>query len=468
MLENRSFDNLLGWIYGPDNPPKQVIGNNPELPFIGLTKKSYWNPSNPSYFQDPPGPPEQVFVKNHTRGDSPFTVPDPDPEEDFDDMIFQMFGTATPTEGQLASMLGFVVNYQKANASDPRHANTIMQTYSPEQVSMLSGLATNYAVSDLWFASAPCQTWPNRAFVHTGTSNGRVNNWPYDPFDFDVPTIFNILETCKFSWGVYTDTILTPSLTRLQLPQLWDPLLDFHFHGIGDFISHAKHGTLPRYSFLEPSFLFDANDEHPPHDVCMGERLLETIWNAVVNGKSWDKTLLIITFDEHGGCADHWPTPWGAATPDQNSNPGEEGFCFNRFGVRVPAVLVSPWIQAGTLFRSTTSVPFDHTSILATLRDWLPIPSGQMLGSSRIAAAPSLGDVLNAPSVRTDKPEISPQCTPSVATPPLTTPLNDLQRSMIVATLRKRLGRGLAQAEVDTLLATVTTLKDAATFFTKS
>ena len=123
------------------------------------------------------------------------------------------------------------------------------------------------------------------------------------------------------------------------------------------------------------------DDEHPPHDVCRGEKFLESIYSAVVNGKNWEQTLLVITFDEHGGCPDHMPPPWGAVAPDPQSDPGEAGFRFDRFGVRVPAILVSPWVHAGTVFRSTTIVPYDHTSILATLRDWLSIPQELMLPS---------------------------------------------------------------------------------------
>src|SRR5262245_54659959 len=227
MLENRSFDNLLGWLYGPNNQPGYLIGNPPDPRFIGLTENSYWNPSNRGFFTKHE-PPHKIFATRGTAGRSPFTVPTPDPEEFFDNMTFQLFGAAKqPPDGTPAGMQGFVVDYQ--SVTDTKNANTIMETYSPEQVSMLSGLAKSFGVCDQWFASAPCQTWPNRAFVHTGTSNGHVNNWPYDPFDFDVKTIYNVLEELKISWRVYNDSVIE-SLTRLQLPRLWDVLLEDHFH----------------------------------------------------------------------------------------------------------------------------------------------------------------------------------------------------------------------------------------------
>ena len=310
MMENRSFDNLLGWLYGPGNPPSQVIGQQSGEPaFFGLEPGSFWNPSNASFFQGAPA--EKIFATRGTTGSSPYTVPDPDPLENFDDISFQIFGTSTPQPEQAASMLGFLVNYEKTAAANPF---PLMETYSPEQLPVISALARNYAVCDAWFASAPCQTWPNRAFFHTGTANGRVNNAPNNPYDFDIPTIFNVLDASKKSWAVYNPGPFI-SLTRLQFPHLYDFRLQSHFRGMTDFVSQAKNGTLPAYSFVEPAFLTvfqSPNDQHPPHDVCLGEQFLLEIYNAVVNGKNWEETLMVITYDEHGGCPDHVPTPWGA------------------------------------------------------------------------------------------------------------------------------------------------------------
>jgi phospholipase C len=462
MLENRSFDNLLGWLYGPGNPPSQVLGGKAgDPPFFGLTAGSYWNPSNASFFGGAPA--VKVFATEGTTGGSPFTVPDTDPEEDFDDMNFQIFGTETPVENQVATMLGFLVNYAKKNSTNPA---PLMETYSPQQLTVLSGLAANFAVCDAWHASAPCQTWPNRAFAHLGTSCGRVNNSPDDPFDFDVPTIFNVLEANQKTWAVFNPSLFI-SLTRLQFPKLWDSSLDRHFLGITDFITQAHEGTLPSYSFVEPSFMTiegTPDDEHPPHDVCLGEQFLQSIYSAVVNGKNWEKTLLVITFDEHGGCPDHMAPPWGAVAPDQKSNPGEQGFRFDRFGVRVPAVLVSPWIQAGTVFRSPTTVPYDHTSIPATLRDWLLIPDHLMLTSQRIKNAPTFGNVLNLSQARTDKPAIRASCAPSAHMVNAIEPPNDLQRSMVAAMVRKMVTHPVDIALVRKVLATIRTRADAARF----
>jgi phospholipase C len=170
-----------------------------------------------------------------------------------------------------------------------------------------------------------------------------------------------------------------------------------------------------------------------------GEQFLFEIWQAVSQSPAWQNTLLVITYDEHGGTYDHVMPPWNASCLDAQSNPGQQGFTFNRFGVRVPAVVVSPWIQAGTVFRSDSvvGVPYDHASILASLRDWLEISSEKMLPSTRVANAPTLAQVLSLQTPRTDIPNISvPSCERNATA--LTLPPNDLQRSLISASAVQR------------------------------
>jgi phospholipase C len=455
MLENRSLDNLCGWLYADGASPSHVIPTGSAPAFDGLDA-GFWNPSNSSYFQGQP--PERVFVTTQAAG---MTVPDPDPQEAFDHITFQLFGPQGFAPSPSWPMQGFVIDYQSTGAASP---DRIMQAYSADQIPVLSALARNFAISDRWFSSTPNQTWPNRSFVHAGTANGNVNNGVIpDPFDWDVPTIFNVLESLGETWAVYSDTTLTPSLTRTMFPKLWDPLLDPHFRGFSAFEYACSNGSLPSYSFIEPSFLIDPNDEHPPHDVTAGEAFLHAIWMAVSQSRLWSKILLIITFDEHGGCYDHVLPPTNAVTPDRASDPGAEGFRFDRFGVRVPAILVSPFIEGGTVFRADASgsgTPFDHTSILATLRDWLGIPAAQMLPSRRIVAAPDLGPALTRSSPRTDVPPIpAPPARRSLAQPAMTEPLNDLQKSLITGSARRF---GLDPAGV---LATVRTRQDAERFF---
>ncbi len=440
MMENRSFDNLAGFLYAKDKnvPPANIPAPPPgqQPSYDGLIdpnpESDFWNPSNPEYFTAN-APPVKVFATQGTTGPQPFLVPDHDPREEFSHISFQILG---PQNWSGPRMTGFLVDYLTTDPGHPENAKQLMECYSPSQLSVISGLAKNYAISDRWFCSSPTQTLPNRAFAHAGTSMGRVNNEP-EPL-YEAETIFEVLSDSGHSWKVYNDTILM-SLARLQFPQLWDPLLQPHFRGIGEFEEDAAAGTSPEYSFLEPSFQFQPNDGHPPHDVCLGEQFLQRIWKAVSTGKNWTSTLLVITFDEHGGCYDHAEPP-PAIPPDDAKDP-ETGFGFDRYGVRVPALLISPYIEAGTVFRSPTEVPYGHTSILATLRDWLEIPAEKMLTSKRVAKAPTFANVLTRTTARTDLPEIAPACVPKKAAVPFSVRLNDLQAVMITAH-RKRYAHG--------------------------
>jgi phospholipase C len=347
-----------------------------------------------------------------------------------------------------------------------------MESYSPDQVPVLSQLAQNFAVCDRWFGAAPAQTWPNRGFMHAGTARGQVSN--SGPQAYNTETIFEVLQKTGHSWGIYNNNTVIPSLSKLMYPRLG--LFPTRFHGFGQFKKDAHNGTLPSYSFVEPSFTIEPDDQHPPHNVADGERFLADVWTAVSTGAHWEQTLLVITYDEHGGCYDHVPPPWGAASPDAESD-GIAGSPFNRFGVRVPAVVISPFIEPGTVFRSPIDTPFDHTSVLATLRDWLAIPSGAMLPSLRVAAAPTLEFLLTRTEARATLPDISaaaptvgiiaapPQGALGAVGPIPATPLNDLQFSMVVAVERTRQQRELLPAEIDDLRQEVPTTAHMVQFF---
>jgi phospholipase C len=266
------------------------------------------------------------------------------------------------------------------------------------------------------------------------------------------------------SWKVYHDTVIVPSLTGLMFPNLWLKL--GHFATFDAFKNDCASGNLPLYSFVEPSFLIDPNDEHPPHDVIAGEKFLYDIWQAVSQSPAWPETLLMITYDEHGGIYDHVHPPYGAATPDAKSDPGEMGFKFDRFGVRVPCVLVSPWIQAGTVFRTPTSTPYDHTSLLATLRDWIDIPVDKMVASARVAAAPTLEQVLTLTTARTDKPAI-PQPAAEIQETSTFEPVNPIQESMVSAHVFQQTNDPQAVAQAEAVLAGIKTRQDAIDYFKK-
>lgn len=449
MMENRSFDNMLGWLYDGQQPPR---GQS----FDGL-HDSLWNPLDNI---DSDGNPfiEKVYIarnegtrkigRKEPKFSADFTLPNPDPGEGYKDTNHQLFGVYTvdnlfPPE---PTNMGFVNNYQNAMlysaltfGETPTNPRDIMICYTPKQVPVISTLAKNYAVCDAWFASVPSQTLPNRDFVHAATSTGFVNNKPNGPCD--ARTIFNVIQDLiddgrdDLSWRVYSgtqekktktsDDWIPFSLTRVIMSQLHDYKFDGNFKEMHEFYTDAEAGNLPSYCFLEPQLtgVFQ-NDQHPSKDIRAGERLLADVYHAVLNSPNWEETLLVITYDEHGGCYDHVAPPGKAKTPIEGA--GQMGFRFNRFGVRVPTLLISPYIEAGTIARPEGWTPYDHTSIIATLRNTFNL--GNSL-TARDHAAPDLSGVLTLSEPRSDKVKLDnvPDYTPRIED---ALEENDLQRQI--------------------------------------
>ena len=387
MMENRSFDQMLGFLY-TDAGNKSPSGQ----PYEGLTG----NESNP----DDTGRDIKVF-KIDPKMPHPYFMPGADPGEGFYNTNFQLFSTDTPAKGEVAANKGFVINFKRAIASDlakkysdslpGTDACEIMGAYPPEMLPVMSALAKGFAVCDHWFASAPTQTIPNRAFAAAATSQGHLDNHVKA---FTCPSIFGRLSAKNIDWAIYGYN--RAPLTRMDFPDtVWAD--ESHFGHFGDFKQSAAQGDLPAYTFLEPSFGASGNSQHPNYDVALGEQLMHDVYYALRNGPGWNDTLLLITYDEHGGNFDHVPPPWGAALPDDSV--GEFGFDFTRFGVRIPAILVSPRIKASTVFRARNGV-IDHTSPLKTIELRWKLDSL----TARDKAAPNLGDVLTLAEPRTDDP----------------------------------------------------------------
>ncbi|HEX7138320.1 MAG TPA: alkaline phosphatase family protein [Vicinamibacterales bacterium] len=405
MLENRSLDNLLGYLYSPTNLP-QVTPGNP--PYDGLAF------GGPYSNKDLSGNPvtANMPTSNWPPARNPHEVPYPDPGEPFDDVTEQV---------AKGDMSGFVKNYQSQKGVTGTNAAQIMQSYSSQQLTVLSALASSFAVSDAWFCSMPTQTWPNRAFVHAGSSQGNAVNSPYLPYTID--TVYNVLDSLNVSWDIFHDTEYTPALTQLQFVRLWDSQNVFR---LAEFQTRCNRPVdapddekLPKYSFIEPRFIAErpildpfkiehSEDYHPPNNVIHGEALVAKVYDAIRTCPYRDRILFVITFDEHGGTYDHVTPPSNAQPP--NPDPvAKNGFKYDRFGVRVPAIVISDYVQGGTVFRSTTGTPFDHTSILATLRDWLGIGGNAFFTQNpRISAAPTLDGLLQANAVNTNWPVVAP------------------------------------------------------------
>jgi phospholipase C len=386
MLENRSFDHMLGFLYA-DRHNVSPSG----APFDGLTGQE----SN----LDAKGTRVPVF-KIAASAPHAYFMPGADPGEGYAAANLQLFGTPAPPSPPTATNSGFVTNFGITIPWDQQHgrsvepgtvAGDIMGMYAPETLPILSGLARGFAVCDRWFASVPTETLPNRAFAAAGTSQGHMDDATHS---FTAPTIFGALTHKHVSWAIYGYN--AAPLTRMTFSDTMNAPAS-HFGQFTDFTTAARGGHLPAYAFLEPSWGSNGNSQHPNYDVALGEQFIHDVYYAVRNGSAWNQTLLVITYDEHGGCYDHAAPP-AAVAPD--SSVGEFGFDFKRFGVRVPTVLISPLIAPGTVFRPSGPTPCDHTSILKTIE--LRWGLGPL--TARDAAAPDVGAALSLSSPRADDP----------------------------------------------------------------
>jgi phospholipase C len=416
MFENRSFDNLLGYLYGPEE----------RATFEGLSRGPHSNPTPP----DVPGADLGPVETHRAKG---FSSPYPDSGEEYPHVNTQLFGSVDPTSNRFADvddmgspfntpsspnssppMSGFVTDYVNTFRNSMGRMPTrdqysqIMSCYGPEQLPVLSGLARGFACFDRWFCEVPSQTYPNRSFFHAGTSSGFVLNGPPGRFatQNSAPTIFERLMAAGRSWKVYYDPAQFVSATALIHASRLAPYFSTHFAGTGDFLEDAKNGTLPNYAFIEPNMFHPHTDMHPhsvarladdlrippPDTLLGGEQLLAEVYGAVrtsetSGGSNWSNTALLVTFDEHGGTFDHVPPP-SAVPPSGTPEPGEHGFRFDRSGVRVPSVLVSAWVPEGELVADV----FRSTSLISTLREWWQLGDPM---THRDASAPSFVSVLN-------------------------------------------------------------------------
>lgn len=444
MLENRSLDNVLGWLYD-DDEPHRVVTLRPPV-----------DPTPPDHFDGCRDIDDRDrFVTKGTGGRR--HVPRFDPHEVYSHVNNQLFETVdTPTHGVSPTMGGFVKDY----VSWYRRPEQIMRTFTPKDLPVLNGLAKHFAVSDRYFSSVPTQTNTNRAFAATGNSlgyadNGALHAWvnnrgsgtlrlgrPGGP-QFCQPTMWNVLHDAgrdaASDWMIFNSrgnwlTNLVKAegyqYTRLILEELQSCHFDQHFGVVGEsgdagddtLFGMIASGNLPTFSFVEPQWgiqqglglLPNGTDYHPPSDVQAGEAFLKSLYDALsANPDVWNKVLFIVNFDEHGGTFDHVPPPW-TATPPWHGDHGtptpeylEEGFEYDRFGVRVPLLLISPWIEQNTVFRAGGETPFDHTSVIATVFALMGVDEEawrHRLGA-RTADAPSFEWVLSK-TPRTDIPRI--------------------------------------------------------------
>jgi phospholipase C len=391
MMENRSFDHMLGGLTAT-NP--KIDGIKPGL-------------SNPDSAQN--------AVLAQPLADFQGQL-DPDPDHHFPAVDLQIFGGDT-SPARVANMQGFVKSYFNQRR-DLKHSQKIMYYFPPEKLPVLTTLATEFAVFNRWFASIPGPTICNRAFAHYGTSFGRVDmNLLYvnEPFKSVYNRLISATPKHTAKLYYYDTTSSTMEITNLLQHQ---PEL---FGTYPQFLEDCRKGALPEYSFVEPNYNDHdtdggeeiANDQHPDHDVQAGELYIASVYNAIKQSPLWPNTALLIVYDEHGGIYDHVVPP--ACTPDKftasaNSTGTGMPFAFDRLGVRVPAILVSPWIPKGTVEDRV----FDHASIPATITKFFLgdyAPRSPRETSAEIFIEPQTGSVnparnlLSLDKMRTDCPD---------------------------------------------------------------
>ena len=464
LFENRSFDNVLGRLYGPSDNKN----------FEGVVGKELSNPI-PEWAEH--GADRKVVPYGvATDMDSP----NPDSGEEFFHTNTQLFNTLdeqnrfkigegvsapwnAPPPGATPTMDGFVTDYISTFTAEVGRQPTydeyaqIMTGYTPQQLPVLSGIARDFGVFDHWFSEVPSQTFMNRSFWTAATSSGLVVNSPATKWmeKNTAETLFERLEAHGKTWKVYVAEPMPVSVTGvIHFPRLQGRLAT-HFVPFAEFEKDAAAGTLPDLSFIEPDMASGHNDYHPaygrsfiganmdigfdaPSSLLGGEALLQRIYHAYrsMTGPSgtnvWN-TALLIGWDEPGGTYDH-VAPGPVPPPDAAAPSGELGFTFDRSGYRVPAIMVSPWVKPGSVYNQE----YRHTSLIATLRKVWGLGDAF---TERDASARTFDDVFSL-----DEPR-SPESWVTVEAQPVPAWMLDVQAAgEALSTLGKAIGPGVVSA----------------------
>ncbi|XP_057772466.1 non-specific phospholipase C1 [Salvia miltiorrhiza] len=359
VMENRSFDHMLGWLRRtrPDidgltgSESNRVNASDPSSPSVAVTDGA-------------------VFVES-------------DPGHSIQAIREQIFGR-NDTSAKPAPMDGFVQQAESMGVAGM--AATVMSGFKPELVPVYTELANQFAVMDRWFASVPASTQPNRFYVHSATSHGASSNVRKDLIrGFPQKTIFDSLDENDLDFGIYYQnipaTLFFKSLRKLK------NIVKFHSYAL-KFKLDALLGKLPNYVVIEQRYfdlsLFPANDDHPSHDVAEGQRFVKEVYETLRKSPQWEEMAILITYDEHGGFYDHVPTPVdGVPNPDGIIGPDPYYFQFNRLGVRVPTLLISPWIDKGSVIHEpsgpTPTSQYEHSSIPATVKKLFNLKNSNFL-----------------------------------------------------------------------------------------
>jgi phospholipase C len=279
---------------------------------------------------------------------------------------------------------------------------TVMAYHTGAQLPVYAFLAEQFAVCDRWFSSVPGATMPNRCYAIAGRAQGSRDN--ISPPLYHLESFVRHLDRARVSWRWYSHD---------DVPLLW--FIDQYYAashlsrpayfdrqgliGRRSFLQDAAAGKLPAVSWIDPNFVDvsfgpeGSNDDHPPTDLRAGQDLVLKLFHALVRGPQWSSTLLVITYDEHGGFFDH-------VHPEEAEDDDPK---FRRYGARVPALVISPWVDT----RQVSRVTFDHTSIIKTiLTRFCRAQDGSIPNmGKRVRAANHLGELLGREQARPRIPQ---------------------------------------------------------------
>jgi phospholipase C len=326
MMENHSFDNILGTLRG--RPGRQVDG-------LTLRRGRALNANRDAQGRLVPATRAPTVCQEHGEPSQAWNA------------------SHTAYDGGRND--GFV------RGSGP----VAMQYYTAADLPFTHSLARRFPVGERYFCSCLAQTYPQFRYLLTGTSSGVIRT---DSSTFSVPaangTILDRFDHHGISWRTYYDSLPAP----LVIPGVLPPSRAANFvKGVQHFLDDAARGRLPQFSFVNPDY--ESVSEENPQDVQFGDRFLARVTNAVLHSPQWRRTALVITYDEHGGYYDHVPPP-RAVPPDALPpllQPGDVPGGFDRYGFRVPLIVVSPWARR----RYVSRVVQDHTSITRFIeRKW--------------------------------------------------------------------------------------------------
>jgi phospholipase C len=408
MLENRSFDHMLGF--------SGITGRDA---VTGLTRTIDGLPGSPAVSDvgvsgavDTVAPATPALLKLPSNAG---------PGHEFGDALIQLCGTAAtygggpypPFQKNTNSFLSTTPLVTHAGSNEPA------KCYTAAQVPIINELATQFAVCDAWFSSMPGPTWPNRFFIHAASSGGlddspsgaaSFGNVAFDGYTFNNGSIFDALDDACVEWRIFAGDSF-PQVLALSGMTINE--LEGRVHDYDDFAEAVNDKDFSTsYVFIEPDYGNDlppsaedytcGNSQHPVDDVTRGERLIKDVYETIRNSPHWNSSVLLVTYDEHGGFFDHVPPPGaaeGVVSPgdgiaDEDNN--HHDFTFMQLGLRVPAIVISPLIPKGTV----DNTRYDHTSLLATLESFFRLKPL----TNRDAGANTLNHLFSLASPRTDAP----------------------------------------------------------------